>query len=252
MVSIPVLQAATTGFRGTAGHVNQFFGAHQSRFMYKGSVTTQQATGAASYVSTQNTYLAQLFTVPGGQTTIGSVNVQINAVGGSPTLTLIPPLTVGLFATVGSVPTGSALVSVTLPSTYVYSSPFWVSIPVQLFGVTTGSVYAIVVTAAGTATHYYAMQQSNQTSGAATSPDGVTWTAQTYGFMYQVLDQSSAGNGQVLTIYEDNGARVTQFTYNTNGTVASIVETTLSQSSSAPLTSTRTLSYTNGVLTGVS
>jgi hypothetical protein len=253
MVNTPVWQAPSAGFAGNAGHVNQFLGSHAARVVYNGgTVTTQQATGSANYVSSQGTFMSQTFTVPGGQTAIGSINLQINAVGGSPTLPLIPQLTVGLYASSSGLPTGSAIVSATLQSTYIYSAPFWVNVALPLSPVTSGSIYAIVLSSAGTASHYYAVQRSNQTSGAATSPDGVTWTPQAYGFMYQVLDQSGSASGPVQTIYEDNGARVVQFFYNTNGTISKVVETTLSQSSSAPLISTRNLSYVTGLLTGAS
>ena len=125
-----------------------------------------------------------------------------------------------------------------------------ITIPLPITGLTPLANYHIVTQIVGTSSHYYTWQRSNQTSGAATSANGTSWTNQTYGLMYQVYDTSS--NGQLLSIFEDNGARWTDFTYNVNGSINQISQYTVAQTSASYLQTVGTLSYTNGLLTGVS
>lgn len=245
----PTYQAAVAGTPATAGFANQLIGTHTASFLYSGgSIITKQATGSALYQSTANNWLSQTIVTGNSQTAIGSVNLQISAVGGSPTLNLIPELTVGLY-TDGSGFPSTAIVSTTLSNNYVYTAPFWVSIPLPATGLTASTQYHVVTNLVGSASHYYAWQQSNQASGAATSPDGTVWTFQNFGLMYQVLDQTSTGN--VTTIFEDNGARFTTLTYGSPGQIATISEFVAAQNGNY-IQSSGTLTYTNGLLTGVS
>lgn len=249
--TVPTWQAATVNSQGNAGHVNQFLGTHKASVLYSGVVQASQTTGNGVFNSSQNTWLSQTFTTTSTQTTVGSVSLQINAVGGSPTLVLIPPITIGIYATTAGshLPTGAALTSTMVNSNYIYTSSFFVFIPLPVTGLSVSTTYAIVTQPVGTATNYYAWQHSNQTSGAATSPDGVTWTAQSFGFMYKVSDLSVVGNN-IQAFFEDSGARTMQFTYNSSGMVTGIIESTNGQTSTTYLRSSRTLSYSNGLLTG--
>lgn len=250
MSTIPTWVAATTKFGANAGMFNQFLGGHNSTILYSGAqVVTQQATGSGIYQSSQSQWISQTFSTSNSQTTIGSINLQLSTVGGSPSLPLIPVLTVGIYADDGSglLPTGSPLVTALISNNYVYSSPFWVSIPLPLT-VTPSTNYHVVTSLAGSTGHYYVWQQSNQIAGAATSPDGVTWTASSFGLMYQILDQTNTG--LVTAIYEDSGASLTTLTYNSLKQVSTITQFCTSQG--GYITSSGSLSYTNGVLTGVS
>jgi hypothetical protein len=249
----PTWQAATAGQQGNAGHVNQFLGHHSAEFLYQGTLRSSQTTGASVYSDTQTQWLTQTITTASTQTSISYVQLQVSTVGGSPITTLIGPLAVSLYASAGGVPTGPALMSANISSITVYSSPFWLTIPMEVSGLNTNSQYQLVVAEVGTAGHYYVLQQSNQSSGAASSPDGVTWTLQNYGLMYQVYDMSSTNTtgNRVLQIYEDGGARVTQFSYNTNGTISQITEYVTAQTTGTALEQTRTFTYSNGLLTGV-
>lgn len=246
-MATPDWLAASTGQQSNAGMVTQFMGTHSSQWVYPGVLQNQQATGSATYQSLASGYLAQQITTGSTQTTIGQVALQISTVGGSPTTATISPLAVSLYASSSGLPIGSALASATLLEPYVYSQPFWVSVPLLAANLAPSAVYCLVVTGPAIGSGYYVWQQSNQTQGAATSPDGATWTAQPYGLMYQVYD-SSAG-GQIQALVDDDGARVTTFTWS-GSTLVGITEFTQAQSGS--LVSTRTLMYSNGLLVGVS
>ena len=249
MVVTPTWQAATAGQNGAAGHANQFLGTHGSVFLYQGALASSQTIGSSVYSSTQSQWLAQAITTGSGQTAIGYVQLQLSTVGGSPTSAPIAPLTVSLYANSGGVPTGSPLASTTISCQYVYSAPFWVTIPLPATGLTPNHTYQIVTRPVGTTGHYYVWQQSNQVTGAATSTSGTSWAAQAFGLMYQVYDQSSAG--QLQLIYEDAGARWTQLTYSTTGQISQLTEHTVGQAATGYQYTTSTLSYTNGLLTGV-
>lgn len=249
MSQIPAYQAAASGQPTQAGGVGQFLGAHNAVFVYSGAlVVSSQATGSGTYQSSQSQWLSQTITTGSTQTVIGSVNLQLSVVGGSPTLPLVAPLTIGLYADAGGLPSGSAIASAIVSCQYVYSGPFWVPVPLGAT-VTPSTVYHLVASPVGTSSHYYAWQQSNQAQGAATAPDGVQWSLATYGLMYQVLD--STATGSLLAIYDDGGALITQFTYTALGQLATVTQTAVAQGGSS-ITSSGTLSYTNGFFTGVS
>lgn len=249
MSTIPTLQAAASGQPGNAGLINQFLASHNAQFVWSGqALISSQSTGSGVYQSTQSQWLAQTIVTGNSQTLIGSVSLQLSAVGGSPTSALIAPLTVGLYADASGLPTGSALATATVSSQYVYSQPFWMNVPLAAT-VTASTTYHLVTNLVGTSGHYYVWQQSNQTQGAATAPDGVTWTGQAFGLMYEVFDQTASG--QLSAISEDSGQVITTLTYNSLGQIATITEYAVTQNSSS-ITSSGILSYTNGLLTGVS
>ena len=247
MSAIPAWCAATAGQPGSAGAVNQVLGRHDATLIYGGAQQDGQTTGSSSYASTAGVWLAQAFTPT--TAAAGSLLLQISAVGGSPVAPLIAPLTVAIYADADGAPVGDPLASVQIGCDYVYIAPFWVPVPLAATGLTPGTVYQLVTTPVGDSSHYYAWQQSNQAAGASTSPDGVTWTPAAYGLMYQVLDQSSTG--PLTAIVEDDGARWTQLTYNAAGQIAGIAEHITGQAGGY-LYSTRTLTYSGGLPTGVS
>ena len=247
-MSAPAYLAATAGYRSLPGQVNQFLAAHGATWVYAGAQRAAQTTGTGVYASTAGQYLAQQFTTAAGQSAIGQVWLQLSTVGGSPLTATIPPLTVALYASSAGAPTGSALASATLAEQYVYSAPFWLPVPLAATGLTASTVYQLVASPAGSGAAYYAWQHSNQASGASTSTNATTWSAQTYGLLFQVFDQSPGGQVQFIT--EDGGARIVQFTYNTQALPSQIVEQTIAQDGSV-LYSTRALTYTGGALSGV-
>lgn len=246
-MATPSWLAATAGRRTQAGLVTQLLGAHTSQWVYAGTLQTQQATGTAAYLSLASGYVSQFFTTGSSQTAIGRVALQISTVDGSPTTTTISPLTVSLYAASSQLPVGSALASTTVTEPYIYGQPFWMSVPLLATGLASSAQYCLVVSGAGSSSAYYVWQKSNQASGAATSTDGATWTAQPYGLMYQVYDTTASG--LIQSLVDDNGARITNFTWS-GSTITGISEYTVAQGGGT-LVSTRTLTYSNGLLVGV-
>lgn len=249
MVNTPVWQGATAGYVGNAGQVTQFQGIHSSEWIYSAVVLqSQQATGTSIYQSSNGTYYAQQLTTGVSQTAISEVRLQVSTVGGSPITATIAPLTVTLQTDNGSgAPSGTVLATGEVTETYVYSSPFWVTIPLLATGLTASSIYWLVTQPAGGATTYYAFQESNQVSGALTSTDGSTWTTQAYGLMYQVYDTTTGG--LIQEIVDDQGAREATLTYTqASGThinlLTGISEQAVTQGSGS-FVSNRTITYSN-------
>lgn len=247
-MAAPPYLAAAIGTRGDAAQINQFLGAHGSQWLYAGGVLQAgQSTGTGVYASLASGYLTQVIALGASQTTIGHVALQLSTVGGSPVTATIGPLQVALYAAAQGLPTGPALASVHLAEPYVYSGAFWLTVPLNASGLSPGGLYCLTATGAGASGAYYVWQHSNQPSGAATSPDGVAWTAQPFGLMWQVYDATATG--LPITLVDDGGARTTSLTY-TGGQLTGISEYTLAQAGPA-LASNRTLTYTGGLLTGV-
>lgn len=249
MANTPVWLAATPTATCDPGQVNQFHGTHESQWIYSGAaLASQQATGTSLYQPSYTQYYAQQFTTGSSQTTLGYVNLQASTVGGSPVTATILPLQVSLYANLGNAPTGAALATGLITEPQVYSSGFWVTIPMLATGLSVSTLYWLVINEVGTGSAYYVLQESNQAGGALTSPDGSTWTTQTYGLMYQIFDTTAAGT--LLQFIDDNGARNTTFTY-TGSQITGITEYTAGQNG-VTFQSTRTLAYNGVYLTGVS
>lgn len=236
-------QAPTTGQPPLANHVNQFLTTHASTIIYAGTVRSSQTTAGSGSVSTNNTWLAQSFTTAGGQTTIGYVSLQL--ADSTSSGALLPPTTVSIYTNSAGSP-GTALVSTTVTAEYTFHGPLNLLIPLPITGLSAATQYWIVVKASTVGTGNYSLNKSNQVSGASTSPDGSTWTAQAYGFLYQVFDLTATGARQFD--YSDNGARWTWYSYNTNGSFNNITEFTAGQTTSGYLQSFRTAIYSGNIL----
>lgn len=252
MAVTPTWLAATTGQPGSAGQVNQFLGSHASVVLYAAVQKAAQATAGATFTSTNGLFLAQSFATAVGQTTIGYVSVPITTT--TTTGASLATTTLSLYANSAGAPTGSALVSTTLTAEYAFNASggtntVSVIYPLPATGLTASTTYWLVLASAGNVTNNYTWFRSNQTSGASTSPTGVTWTAQTYGFKYAIFDQTASGL-QTAT-WEDSGARWTAQTYSGTGEITTLAEYTVGQTASGYLQSYRTLTYTGGLLTGV-
>lgn len=252
MTGIPVHLAAVVGGGGNAGLVNQFLVPHDTSIIYSSSVLqSSQSTGTGRYTTTENQYLSQQFTTGASQTTISEVWLQISAVNGSAITNNITPLVVSIYADSAGEPIGSPLGTSSLVETAVYASGFWVAVPLPVAGLTASTPYHIVVSPAGNATSYYVWQNNNQPGGGSISPDFIVWTDQTFGFMYRVYDSTATSGSSIQYIVEDNGTKWTQYTYNAQSLISTITEYTIDQTGTGSFSSTRTLTYTNGLLTGV-
>lgn len=252
MTVIPTYKAAVVGGPGNAGTTNQFLVPHDASIIYDSAVVRESVTtGSGVYTTTESQYLSQQFTTAASQTTISQIWLQISAVNGSAITNNITPLTVGIYADSGGEPTGSPLGTASLVETAVFSSGFWVIVPLIVTGLTASTPYHIVTSPAGNATSYYVWQRSNLVAGASTSPDLIAWTDQAYGFMFQVYDSTAAGGIDWNFVVEDGGARWMQYTY-TGSLVTSTIEYTADQTGSGSVEYSATLSYSGNLLTGIS
>ena len=235
----PAWLAATPGYAGQAGQVNQFLGTHAVTCLYQGNTVAQQTTLGSGANNSSSTYLAQSFN-SGSATAIGQVVLYLN-VTGTP-----PPVSVALFADSGG-PAGAPLASTPFPKEFTSGTAAAVSIPLPA-AVTPSTTYWLVLDTLGDGSDYFAWFKSNQTSGASTSPDGVTWTAQAYGFYFKVLDQSPVL--PLAATWEDSGARWTSYSY-TSGQLTGVQEFTAGQTAGGYTAGKRALTYSGGLLTKV-
>jgi hypothetical protein len=153
--------------------------------------------------------------------------------------------TLSLFANSGAAPSGSALVSVAVTAEYANGASggtptVFVEFPLPISGLTASTTYWIVLTSAGTSGAHYTWYRSNQTSGASTSATGSSWSAQTYGFCYQIYDQTVLGNP--VATWDDGGVAWKWFNYNGSGQINQIGEYTVAQNNSY-VQSWRTITY---------
>lgn len=244
-MTTPSWLAAAAAQPAQAGQINQFLGAHASTLLYAGVVQSAQTTAGTGSTATFGTYIAQMFTTGSSQTKIGYVTCRLTTTSPVPTTTL----QVSIYATSGGVPTGSPLATVTAAPEYVNFAPAFVVLPMPLT-VTPSTVYAIVTAPSGNSgTQDITWGRSNQTSGALTSTNGTTWTAQTYGLEYQVFDQTATG--KLTCTWEDSGARWCWFNYASNGQVSQVTEYTAAQGGGY-LQSNRAFTYTSNQLTSIS
>lgn len=239
----PTWLAATTGQATKAGQVNQFLGAHAATLVYQGAQTAAQSTAGTGGTNSNSLWIAQSFTTAVGQTAIGRVAPTFS-ITGTPTT----PLTVAIYASSGGAPSGSPLVTTLLPQEFLSGTPTVRSIPLPCT-VTASTTYWIVTQADGDPSNFYTWSKSNQVSGASTSTNGTTWTAQAYGLLYQVFDQTVTP--PIKHTWEDTGARWTSFGVDAFNRYTSLFEFTQGQTATGYLASVRTLAYTSGVLTSV-
>jgi len=241
-MSAPVWLGATTGYDGQAGQVNQFLASHAVTYLYQGVQKSAQITSAAGTQASNGLYIAQSFTTASGQTVTGYVMVYA-AVAGSPA-----PWVISLQSDNSSAPSGTVLSSSAVPKEFATGIGGWVSVPLPATGLSASTRYWIVATAVGDSSDKYTWQKSNQVSGCSTSTNGTAWTAQAFGLMYQVYDQTPTT--PLAGTWEDSGARWTWMTY-TTGMLTGLEEYTAGQTADGYTASNRTLSYSGSLLTGV-
>lgn len=247
MTGTPTWQAATAGQAPLAAHVNQLLATHSTQVLYTGTVQSSQTTTGSGNTTSNGLWMAQSFTTGASQTALGYITARLvpnTSLGAN-----LGPLTVGIYANSAGAPTGSALISTVATAEYGSPGPLDLPIPLPITGLTPSTTYWIVTQPDGNVTFNFHWNRSNQASGASTSTNGTTWTAQTYGFMYQVFDQSIVAP-EVFT-WEDSGARWTWSGYDTMGHRIFYAEYTAGQTSSGYLQSFRELNYTSNLVSGV-
>lgn len=251
-MTTPVWQSPTAGQLPRADHVNQFLVNHKVDLIYSSTRGSAQTTAGTGSVNTNGTYLAQSFTTAAGQSNLGFIVLYTSTTGGF--TGLLPPTTVSLHADNAGAPAAAALQTVTVAAEYVANLPLHNTyLPLPLASVSPSTKYWLVMKAAGDASHYFNWDKSNQTSGASTSPDGVTWTAQAYGLMYEEWTWMLTGfSGDPMFTWEDNGARWTynDYTIGGGGGLSTLAEFTAGQTATTYTQTYRTFNYTSGQFTG--
>jgi hypothetical protein len=232
-MATPNWLGATTAQAAQAGQVNQFLGTHAASFLYAGASFSSQGTAGSGAVNSNSLWIAQQFTT-GTATAIGRAQLTL-AVTGTPTA-----LPLAVYANTSGAPSGGALVTTAIPSQYLTGSATAVSIPLP-DTLSASTTYWLVTQAVGDASDFYSWSKSNQTSGASTSTNGTSWSAQTYGLLYTCFDKSAVS--PLTHTWEDSGARWTTQTVNSNGSTNSWQEYTVAQGTSQYVYSKRTLVY---------
>lgn len=240
-MATPNWNAATAGQQPLAGQVNQFLGTHAVNFVYTGVTQGSSTTLAGSATNSNGLYIAQQFT-PGAQSSQRWVFTL--AVTGSPN-----PLTMTIQTNNSGAPSGTVLSTTLIPNAFVPGSAGQVSVPTAPITFSAATVYWVVFSAVGDVSNFYAVSRTTAVSGASTSTNGSTWTAQAYGLYYNRFDTSTTG--PMLHTYEDSGARWTSIGHNASSTVTSLSEYNTAQNSGF-FQSVRSFTYSSGDLTGVS
>ncbi len=242
-MAAPAWLGATAGNTAYAGQINQFLATHSVTYLYQG-VAQASSTATTGSGTTSVNWLAQKFTTGAAQTVTGQVWLYAYLPAGSP-----PPWVISIQADNGSgAPNGTVLASTALPKEMVPGAAGWVPVMLPLSGLTPSATYWIVAAAAGDASDYFAWIRTTAGSGASTSATGTSWTAQSYGFAYQVLDQSPYP--PLAGTWEDSGARWTSYAY-TSGQITTVGEYTAGQAANGYTATNRTLSYSGSNLVGV-
>lgn len=224
-----------------AAQVNQFLGTHAVTYLYTGVQQGGHATLGTGGVNSNGLYIAQSFTA-GSSFSLGRIVLDFSTVTGTPA----GPATISIQTSSGGAPSGTALATVTVPPAYL-SGVVSVPLPCALVN---GTGYWIVLSAVGDASDFVTWLKSNQTSGASTSTNGSSWTAQTYGLYYSYWDQSAVP--PLAHTWEDAGARWTAWAENGNNQPTALQEYTVAQGSGQYVYSSRSLSYSGTNLVSVS
>lgn len=236
-------QAATAGQSALAGQVNQFLVSHAVTYVYTGNQQAAQSTAGAGGVASNGTWIAQSFATASGQTTTGYVIVTAK-VTASPA-----PWAVSIQANSAGAPSGTALVSAAVPKEFLTSSAAAQAVMLPVTGLTASTTYWVVAQAVGDVSNFFTWSKSNQVTGTSTSTNGTTWTPQAFGLLYKVFDATAVM--PVAGTWEDSGSRWTALAYNGSGALTGIEEYTVGSAANGYTASSRSLTYTTGLLTGV-
>jgi len=242
-MATPAWLAASSGQPTQAGQINQFLGAHQVNFVYNGVSQGASTTLSGSATNSNGLWIAQQFT-PGGSQTIERwiFTLAITGLPGS--------LVVSLQTDSGSSsPSGTILAQTLIPNGFVPGSAGQVSVPFSAITFSAATKYWVVFKSVGDVSNFYAVSRTTAGSGASTSPDGVTWTAQGYGLYYNRFDNTTTG--PLLHTYEDGGVRWTTLGLTAATVVNKLSEYNLGQNSGV-FQSVRSFSYTGNDVTGLS
>lgn len=240
----PAWIGATPGQPLLAAQINEFLGTHAVTYVYTGASYSSQAVAGSGTVNSNGLYVAQSFATGASNTAAGRIALTMTTTG-------VPsPITIQIQSNNAGAPSGTILVATVIPPSWANATVAAQSIPLPVAGLSPSSTYWIVARAAGDASDYFSFYKSNQATGASTSTNGSSWTAQSYGLLYAVYDQSA-----ILPLrhtWEDAAARITALTVNANTTPATLEEYTGAQGSGQFVYSFRTCNYAGSTLTSIS
>lgn len=196
----PTWLGATSGQLPASGQINQFLVTHPATIVYTGVSLGSAAVGSGT-VATNGLYVAMEFN-PGTNQTPGRF-VLTMSVTGTPA-----PLTLTIQTNTAGAPSGTVLATTVVPYDYLTGSATATSIPLPC-SFTGGLSYWLVANAVGDGSDFYSFTKSTAGSGASTSTNGTSWTAQAYGLAYNRFDQSAVP--PLVHTWEDSGLRWTSF-----------------------------------------
>ncbi|MBA3875564.1 MAG: hypothetical protein C0498_01285 [Anaerolinea sp.] len=234
----PTWAPAVAGGQAAADQLNQLLGTHPTQLVYEGSaVATGNTVAQASQYGSNGQYLAQPFVLATG-TAVDRVRLWVADAGAG------ADVTVSLRANNAGNPSAASLASIVLPTEFVSGTARWVDLPLRASGLTNGATYWIVTTAAGDATNRALFGASGAAAPVLkTSTNGTTWGATATQLLHRVF---AGATGLLVAASEDSGARWTELTYDGTGTLTDVREYV------GVFRNTRTLTYSSGILTGVS
>lgn len=239
-MTTPAWIGATPGSPPLAAQVNQLLTTHAITYLYTGVQQGGHTTLGSGGVNSNGLYIAQSFTA-GSTFSLGRIVFGFNTVTGTPTT----PTTISIQTSSGGAPSGTALVTTTVPPQFLTGD---VSIPLPC-SLVSGTGYWIVLAAVGDASDFVTWLESNQVSGASTSTNGTSWTAQSYGLYYNYWDQTV--NLPLAHTWEDGGARWTAESYTGLNELSSLQEYAVAQGSGQYVSSSRALTYSGTSLISV-
>jgi len=199
--------------------MNSIISAQPSVLIFDGAqADAKTGSGVTDNDLSANTYIAR-FTLT-GQTTIGRVELELSRAGSGADLTL--EIRDNTFKSDGT-NDGVLLKSITFPAKIFPASASFISLPVDLSGLTTGAYYWLRVDQAGNSTNHLlwrgeASQDSNYPVYYRSSTSGA-WTAGN-ALHFKVFAETAGTYTLRHGIYGTNGK--TMIVYNADGTIAYI------------------------------
>jgi hypothetical protein len=243
-MATPAWLGATTGSAPSASQVNQLLGTHASSIVYTGTERDNQSTTGVGAVNSNGLWIAQSFTA--GATYATGRAVMTFAVTGTPNQWVI-----SIQGNTGGAPSGTIVSAsaVAFPDDFATGSATALSVPLTGASLVSGTTYWLVANAVGDVSNFFSWSKSNQVSGASTSTNGTAWTAQAYGLLFQVWDNTVVQ--PPVHTYEDSAARWTTFAWTAGNQPSKLSEYTVAQAANDYVASTRSFTYSGTSLTTI-
>lgn len=257
MATTPSWSAATSTAPTLAGQINQFLVAHSATLVYDGTAFSNPggSISTADNFSTTVTSLIYRFAAPASPTALTRVAFALANVNAGTDVIL------ALQGDNGTRANGTNIVTVTVPAGWLTTSTPTDITPAHGFPLSHTlsssefAFYNLVLTPVsgytyGSSNNLAVYRSSSTSSGTAWTYNAntSTYTAQSYGYWVRMYSGTS---GELRCVTEDNGLMLKGYDYNTSGQMSAARQWTSPQSGTAGPSSSRTLTFTNGLLTSV-